>query len=111
MKTKMHHSIWIQLFILSLSGVLAPPSSAATLTVSPSSTSNTYTGVITFQIGGLTNAEPVVVQEFLDANSNGIVDSDERLVETFPIADGGASIIGGQTNLDVPFDSNVATGA
>jgi hypothetical protein len=66
---------------------------AATLNVSPAATSNTYAGVITLQIGGLTKAEPVVVQEFLDANNNGIVDTGELLVDPFPIADGGASVI------------------
>jgi hypothetical protein len=51
------------------------------------------------------------VQEFLDFNQNGSVDAGDFLVETFPIADGGASMIGGQTNLNVPFDSNPTSGA
>ena len=84
---------------------------AATLSVSPSTTSNTYIGSITLQIGGLTNAEPVVVQSFLDANANGIVDPGEPLVDTFAITDGGVSTIGGKTNLNVPFDGNAGGGA
>ncbi|NOS70620.1 MAG: carboxypeptidase regulatory-like domain-containing protein, partial [Verrucomicrobia bacterium] len=94
---------WLCVATASLAG-------AASLSVSPSSTSNTYAGVITLQIGGLTNTEPVVVQEFLDANGNSTVDTGELLVDTFPISDGGVSTIGGQTNLNVPFDSN-ATGS
>ena len=43
-----------------------------TLTVSPAVTSNTYTGVITLNITGLTNRETVTVQEWLDLNANGV---------------------------------------
>jgi len=96
---------------LSLAGSLVTLAGAATLTVAPSSTSNTYAGVITLQIGGLTNTEPVVVREYLDANSNGTVDPGELLVDSFPITDGGVSKIGGQTNLNVPFDVNATGGA
>ncbi|HEU6449699.1 MAG TPA: carboxypeptidase-like regulatory domain-containing protein [Verrucomicrobiae bacterium] len=84
---------------------------AATLTVSPSVTSNTYTGVITLNITGLTNTEKVVVQKFLDLNGNGSVDAGEPMIDAFKIADGGAMIIGGVTNLNVPFDRNPAPGA
>lgn len=111
MKTKTTCGNPLNWFTVLLCGALASLAGGATLSVTPSSTSNTYTGVITLQIGGLTNAEPVVVQEFLDANGNGTVDAGELLVDTFPITDGGASVIGGQTNLNVPFDSNAATGA
>lgn len=99
---------WLAFGLLVVSAALAD---AATLSVSPSSTSNTYPDVITLQIGGLTNTEPVVVQEFLDGNANGAVDTGELLMDTFPITDGGVSIIGGQTNLNVPFDSNATGGA
>ncbi len=111
MKTKAHFSASFRLATLLLSCLLMPLADAATLSVSPSSTSNTYPGLITLQIGGLTNTEPVVVQEFLDLNGNGIVDLGELLVDTFPINDGGASLIGGKTNLNVPFDGDAAGGA
>ena len=110
MKTKMNSTAFLRLVTLSLSSALAPLAGAATLTVSPATTSNTYAGVITLQIGGLTNTEPVVVQEFLDANNNSTVDTGEVLVDTFPITDGGVSTIGGQTNLNVPFDRNATGG-
>ncbi len=85
--------------------------SAATLTVTPSVTSNTYPGVITLNIAGLTNGEQVNVQTWLDLNANGVVDRGEPMMDAFKITDGGAMIIGGITNINVPFDSNSATGA
>ncbi|MSU57878.1 MAG: carboxypeptidase regulatory-like domain-containing protein [Pedosphaera sp.] len=100
---KGHFAGW---FGFALVATSVPLAHGATLTVSPSSTSNTYAGVITLQIGGLTNTEAVVVQEYLDLNANGTADATEPLVDTFPIADGGVSTIGGKTNLNVPFDTN-----
>jgi hypothetical protein len=81
------------------------------LTVSPTVISNTYPGAVTLNITGLTNGQKVTVQTYLDLNSNGVVDAGEPLVDAFKIADGGASVIGGVTNISVPFDSNPATGA
>ena len=85
--------------------------SAATLTVTPSAISNTYTGVITLDITGLTNGETVGVQTWLDLNANGSIDPGEPMMDAFKIADGGAMIVGGITNINVPFDSNSTTGA
>ncbi len=82
-----------------------------TLTVSPSVTSNTYPGFITLNITGLTNTEQVTIQRWLDANGNGSIDPGEPLLEEFNIRDGGAMIIGGVTNVSVPYDNNSATGA
>jgi hypothetical protein len=82
-----------------------------TLTVSPASTSNTYTGVITLNITGLNTGEQVIVARYLDLNGNGVVDPGEPLIDGFRISDGGASVIGGITNLNVPYDSNPTNGA
>src|SRR3954469_4360851 len=84
--------------------------SGATLSITPSVTSNTYSGAITLDITGLTNGEQVEIQKYLDLNGNGIVDPGEALVDAFKITDGGATLIGGITNLNVPFDSNPAAG-
>jgi len=102
--------LWL-LFALAL--VLSPlnSSGAVTLTMTPSATSNTYTGSITLAIAGLTNGQPVTVETYLDMNGNGVVDASEPLLDTFPITDGGASVIGGITNISVPFDRNSAAGA
>jgi len=84
---------------------------ATTLTVTPAATSNLYTGVITLAVTGLTNGQPVKVQTYLDLNGNGAVDPGEPLLDVFNLTDGGASVIGGVTNISVPFDSNSATGS
>jgi hypothetical protein len=81
------------------------------LTVNPPVISNTYPGAITLDITGLTNTEKVIVQKWLDANSNGVIDPGELLIDSFKISDGGAMVIGGVTNVSVPYDINPATGA
>jgi hypothetical protein len=81
------------------------------LTVTPSVTSNTYQGDITLNITGLTNTEQVTIQRWIDGNANGVIDAGEPMMESFNIADGGAMVINGVTNVNVPFDSNSATGA
>jgi len=85
---------------------------AGTFSVTPAAVSNTYSGYITLQIQGLTNTETVVVQKFLDLNTNGIIDSSDWLVQQFTLTDGSAGmVIGGVTNVNVPGDLNAATGA
>ena len=84
-----------------------------TLTVSPSVISNTYPGVITLAINGLTNTEKVVMQRWIDLNGNGAVDPGEPMLDSFKLADNDSSIamIGGITNVNVPIDSNPTPGA
>ena len=83
------------------------------VTVTPSVISNTYPGFLTLTITGLTNGENVTVQKWLDQNGNGIVDGSEPLVDQFPLTDNDMSnaLIGGATNVNVPFDSNPALGS
>jgi hypothetical protein len=83
---------------------------AATFTVTPSAVSNTYTGTITLQIGGLTNGETVVVQEFLDLNTNGVVEASDWLAQQFQLTDGLSSTIGGIVNSNVPADTTATNG-
>src|SRR5207245_2013010 len=66
--------------------------------------------LLTLQITGLTNGEQVLIQRFLDGNANTNVDTGEPLVDAFRISDGGVSIIGGVTNLNVPYDHDPASG-
>ncbi|HEY5043224.1 MAG TPA: hypothetical protein VIK53_14615 [Verrucomicrobiae bacterium] len=84
---------------------------AVTFTNTPSAVSNTYSGLITLSIGGLTNTETVVVQKFLDANTNGVIDGNDLLVQQFTLTDGMNFVIGGVTNFNVPGDLNATTGA
>ena len=80
---------------------------AVTFSVTPAAVSNTYTGTITLQIGGLTNTETVVVQKFLDLNTNGVIDGGDWLVQQFNLTDGHAGmVIGGVTNFNVPGDTD-----
>ena len=88
-----------------------PAVTIATFSVTPAVVSNTYTGTITLQIGGLTNTETVVVQKFLDLNTDGIIDGGDLLVQQFTLQDGTNLVIGGVTNFNVPGDLNAATGA
>jgi hypothetical protein len=107
-------------FIKNLFLLLALPSvlflcqtlpAAVTFTVTPSAVSNTYIGTITLQIGGLTNTEKVVVQKFLDLNTNSVIDGTDWLVQQFTLQDGTNFVIGGATNFNVPGDLNATAGA
>ncbi len=89
---------------------LAVLAHGATFSISPSTVSNTYQGSITLQIGGLTNGEAVVIQKFTDANTNGAVDAADWLVQQSSLTDGGATVIGGVTNFNVPYDTTPVDG-
>jgi uncharacterized repeat protein (TIGR03803 family) len=87
-------------------------SAAVTFTVTPSAVSNTYNGTITLQISGIPTGDTVVVQKFLDLNTNGVIDGTDWLVQQFNLTDGQAGmVIGGVTNFNVPGDLNATTGA
>src|SRR5450759_260587 len=118
MHTKIHssksvvkHCRWL---VALASGLLVGHSAlaAVTFTITPSAVSNTYSGLITLSIGGLTNTETVVVQKFLDLNTNGVIDGTDWLVQQFNLTDGQAGmVIGGVTNFNVPGDLNATPGA
>src|SRR5260370_11837901 len=99
------------LAVAALFGVGTGVFAQQTLSVTPSVTSNTYAGVITLAITELTNGEKVVIQKYLDLNANGAIDAGEPLIDAFKISDGGVMVIGGVTNINVPFDSNPVAGA
>jgi len=82
----------------------------AAFTLSPNIVSNTYSGAITLQITGLSPGESVVVQKYLDANSNGVIDAGDILVQQFNLTDGQASVFGGVTNRNVPGDTDNMAG-
>ncbi len=88
-----------------------PLAAVVTFTVTPSSVSNQSTGAITLQIGGLTNSEKIAVDKYLDANTNGVIDATDWPVQSFRLTDGQVSVIGGATNINVPFDSTPADGS
>lgn len=83
-----------------------------TLTVSPSVVSNAYPGVITLNITGLNPGEQIYIGKWLDLNGNGEVDAGEPLMDAFQLVDNDNSyaIVGGVTNINMPFDTNPANG-
>ena len=97
--------------LLGLLSGLSRAVAAVTFSLSPSATSNTYVGPITMQVGGLTNGEPVIVDHFVDANTNGVVDSNDFLLGHYYMVDGQRSVIGGVTNFNVPGDLTGSNGA
>ncbi len=99
-----------RLLLLSLGSWLGSSAAfAATLSVNPSSISNQYAGLITLAITGLTNLETVTLDKFLDANTNGVIDGGDLLMQRFQLTDNLVSLIGGATNVNVPSDSNPAS--
>jgi hypothetical protein len=117
MNTKSHSSKSVikccRWLVALASGLLVGHSAlaAVTFTITPSVVSNTYSGLITLSIGGLTNTETVVVQKFLDLNTNGVIDGTDWLVQQFALQDGTNFVIGGVTNFNVPGDLNATPGA
>src|ERR1035438_1714304 len=90
---------------------LESTAAAVAFSVTPSAVSNTYNGTITLQVTGLTNGETVVVQKFLDANTNGVVDASDWLVQQFSLTDGQAGMsIGGIVNSNIPGDTDSTGG-
>lgn len=87
-------------FVASLSA------SAATFTVTPSTVSNDYSGVITFQMDGLTPGETVNVVQFYDFNGNSKVDGADFGVRSDAITDGHLPTIGGVTDPNVMGDDD-----
>src|SRR6516162_112395 len=103
------------LLLLAATGVsLHGVCETASLTVTPSVTSNTYTGIITLQVNGLSSGETVVVQKFLDVNHNGVIDSGDILWQQFQLTDGQASVFHdgalAVTNVNVPGDTDSTPG-
>ena len=100
-----------QLLTLTVNGLTNNPyDSNVTFTVTPSAVSNSYTGAVTLEIGGLANGETVVVQKYLDANASGVVDAGDWLVQQFRLSDGLASMIDGVTNINIPGDTDTTAG-
>jgi len=83
---------------------------AASFSINPSSVSNTYPGVVTLQVTGLATGDAVVVQKYVDLNTNGVVDASDLLWQQFNLTDGQATVIGGVTNLAVPGDLGTSAG-
>lgn len=84
-------------------GAARAASAVVTFTNFPAAVSNTYNGLITLQIYGMTNGVTnVVVQKFLDLNTNGVIDSSDLLVQQFRLTAGQAPVFtNGATTVTV----------
>ncbi len=81
------------LFVL-LTGVASSRAASAVVTFTnfPPAVSNTYNGIITLQINGLTNGVTnVIVQKYLDVDTNRILDKNAILIQQFQLTAGQAS--------------------
>ena len=106
MKTYPAYSL--RLAVAFLACVTSVSIQAASLVIGPSIVTNTYSGNLTLQITSLSPGQTVIVEKYIDVNGNGSLDSGEPLIRRFRLTDGAASVIGGVTNLNVPFDMDNA---
>ncbi|HEY3861301.1 MAG TPA: carboxypeptidase regulatory-like domain-containing protein [Verrucomicrobiae bacterium] len=84
---------------------------AVGFSITPEAVSNTYNGEITLLVTNLNPGNTVVVQKYLDANADGIIDAGDVLVQQFNLTDGKAGmVIGGVTNFNVPGDTDTVSG-
>lgn len=72
----------------------ATPLFAVSLTVTPSSMENTFTGLTTLTVTGLTVGQTVTIEEYLDVNGNGVYDTADKRQLSFKVTDGQAVMIG-----------------
>jgi hypothetical protein len=111
----MKNNINCFLVVLALLASLTQTTRAAVgFTVTPAIVSNTYTGKITLSVTGLAAAgDSVVIQKFLDANTNGVIDAGDLLWQQFSLTDGVASVFHNGatavTNFNVPGDTDATT--
>jgi hypothetical protein len=84
---------------------------APTLSVSPATMADNNLGTITLQIGGLQSGETVHVGKFADLNGNGVVDPGDLMIQAFQLIDGQITVVGGVTNVNIPFDADATPGS
>ena len=82
-----------------------------TFTNTPMVVSNAYSGWLTLQIGGIPSGDTVLIQKYLDVNSNGVIDAGDWLVQQFTLTDGQVTTIGGITDINIPGDTDAVTGS
>jgi len=82
----------------------------AVFTLSPVTISNSYTGNISFLINNVVSGANVRIEEFIDLNKNGIVDSTDLLVTSFQVTDGQLTTFGGVADPNIPGDQDAVAG-
>ena len=75
------------------------------LTFSQSTVTRGSPGQVTLEVTNLSPGDRILVQKYIDLDTNGIVDEGDMLVQQFEITDGqGSPVIDGVTNFNVPGD-------
>src|SRR3954447_8785463 len=90
--------------------LLSPQGRSANVSITPPSITNDFHGTIVLSITGLTPGQTVAVEEYMDVNGNGIIDSgQEYLRRSFTVGDGRVTSVGGVRYLGVPGDEDGLT--
>src|SRR5438445_11786937 len=92
----------VGLFTIILSFSSVRPSHAAELIVAPSTFSNNYPGTVTLLITNVPTGATVLLEEFLDANTNGTIDAADLLVQSLRLTDGQVTSFGGVRDVNIP---------
>ncbi|MDB6121634.1 MAG: regulator of chromosome condensation [Pedosphaera sp.] len=95
---------WVVSFCFVFSSPAVP-----VLTIVPSNITNDYVGTVRIGVTGLSAGETLRIEKFFDANTNGIIDAGELLVQSFTVTDGQLPRIAGIRNLSVPGDDDSLT--
>ncbi|MBK8858081.1 MAG: immunoglobulin domain-containing protein [Opitutaceae bacterium] len=90
-----------------ISCLTAVTSKAVDATLTPSTTSSTATTPVVLHVTGLSNGGSVIVERYVDADADGVVDVGEFLAETYTVTDGQVTSIGGVRNTNMPGDEDL----
>jgi len=94
--------------VLAVMLALVPAGHAATVVVNPPTVQNDTETQVTLTVSGLAAGQSVAVDRHVDVNTNGTIDAGEPVVQHFVLTDGQVPLIGGQRNINVPGDDNLA---
>ena len=99
-------AIWA---VLSLAGASRALATLPTLTVSPTTIANDYTGEIDLNITGLGSAgQTVIIEKYFDADGSNTINSGDILMAKYLVTDGQVTSIASQRNLNIPGDDDGA---
>ena len=106
------HRLVTAAVLLTVAGLLCANSATASLTVTPGTIANDYTGPLDLNITGLDSAgQTVVIEEYIDADNSGTINAGDILIRKIQVTDGQTTSIAGQRNLNIPGDEDgVANG-
>src|SRR5712691_7509662 len=103
LRTGLAHLIVLACACLSASG------QTPSISVSPSTITNDFTGKIVLSISNLNAGQTVIIEKFADVNGNGVIEpGQELMMQRFKVTDGTLPLIGGARNVNVPGDDDGA---